>query len=348
MAAGPETLRLLNGRRVQLNAVVDEVTRLQVASYARAWDSLVADLESTLVDAATALGEGRRLTLQSRQERLTAALRRMSGELDDLAAAGRVQITDAAGRAIQVSQDFDGRVVASQLPAGAGSTSALGRQFAGRVAPDVFDQILRRSSEQITALTRPLPDLTLNVVRQELVRGITVGDNPRVTALRMLGRVEDRFNFGLSRSLTIARTESLDAYRNANSAFANANSDVLQGWQWFAELDDRTCVACVALHGEFFPLEEPGPDGHQNCRCTRLDVTRPWRELGFDVDEPASIFPSRDDFIDGLDEDSRVRLFGAQRDAMLRDGTATLRDFVEERPADGWRRSFGVRSLSAM
>jgi hypothetical protein len=145
--------------------------------------------------------------------------------------------------------------------------------------------------------------------------------------------------------LTIARTETLDAYRQANMAFANANSDVVRGWQWFAQLDDRTCIACIALHGENFPLDEPGPDGHQNCRCTRLDVLRPWSELGFDVPEPDTMFPSRDQFLDGLGEERRVQLFGAQRNEMLRDGTATLRDFVQERPANGWRRSFGVAPL---
>lgn len=348
MAIRPITIRLANGRRVQLNSVVDDVTRQQVEAYARAWDVLTDELESTLSALASQIGEGRRLTLQPRQARLNRALDRVGGELDRLAAASQVQITDAAGRAVSVSGEFDSRILASQMPSAAGSQTDLAFQFANRLAPDSIDAVLRRSAQQIASTTRPVPQATLDTIRRELVRGVTIGDNPNVTARRMLSRVEGRFNFGLTRALTIARTETMDAYRQANMAFANANADVLRGWSWFAELDETTCVACVALHGESFPLEEPGPDGHQNCRCTRLDELRPWSELGFDIPEPAPVFPTREEYISGLSPDQRIRQFGAQRDAMLRDGTATLRDFVEERPSDEWRRSFGVRPLQDM
>ena len=73
----------------------------------------------------------------------------------------------------------------------------------------------------------------------------------------------------------------MDAYRNAARESWKANEDILGGWQWVAELGPRTCRACVALHGQIFPLSERGPDDHPNGRCTGAPVTKTWAELGF-------------------------------------------------------------------
>ena len=105
----------------------------------------------------------------------------------------------------------------------------------------------------------------------------------------MVRAVQGNFEGGLARALVIARTEQLDAYRAAAQAHHAANRDILQGWQWYAELDHRTCASCISHHGETHPLDEPGPLDHHQGRCTRLPLTKTWNQLGFDdIDEPDS------------------------------------------------------------
>lgn len=110
---------------------------------------------------------------------------------------------------------------------------------------------------------------------QVLTEGITVGRNPRVVA-RQLQSVSDAAS---SRLLTIARTEALNAQREATRLSYAANPGVVQGWVWQAELDESTCEACIALSGETFKVEE-SCDAHPNCRCCMVPETLSWDELG--------------------------------------------------------------------
>jgi hypothetical protein len=98
---------------------------------------------------------------------------------------------------------------------------------------------------------------------------------------------EGGFNGGLSRALTIARTETISAHREAAAVSHQENADTLAGWRWLCALSDRSCPACLAKNGELHPVSEPGPQGHANCRCSRVPVTKSWRDLGIDLDEPA-------------------------------------------------------------
>lgn len=71
---------------------------------------------------------------------------------------------------------------------------------------------------------------------------------------------------------TIARTEILRASNLGALAIYEANSDVLQGWEWLATNDERTCPICGGLDGKVFKLDgkqSPPPTGsHPRCRCT--------------------------------------------------------------------------------
>lgn len=64
-------------------------------------------------------------------------------------------------------------------------------------------------------------------------------------------------------------------------------ADVVQGWRRSVVLDGRTCIACAAMDGKTYKLDDPKPSlpAHWRCRCLYLPITVTWRDLGIDVDE---------------------------------------------------------------
>lgn len=345
MSINDETLRLQARRLVTLNGFVDDTTRQLVRAWVRVWDQLAGDLQAALEVAAASLDAGQRLTWRQANEvdRFAAAMQRAAAALDDLAAAGRISATNAVGDVVQVAEQFGPQVLASQLPEG--SQAAAAQLISGRMSGDAFEQIVSRTQERIVSLMQPLSSEAQAAMRRELVTGIAQGRNPNVTARRMLARLESGFNGGLTRAVRVARTEQLDAYRTANGQQAAANSDVVSGWRWVATLDGRTCPACLSMHGSEFPTEQFGPEGHPNCRCDRVDVTRSWRDLGFAVDEPPDVLPDARGWFESQPVGTRRQIMGPGRLGALEDGTIGWDDIPRRRANEGWRDSFEVTPL---
>lgn len=114
----------------------------------------------------------------------------------------------------------------------------------------------------------------MRAVRTTLAGGIATGRPARVTARLMQQRVA---GVTLTRAMTITRTESARARRAAALASFQQNP-VVRGWVWRAALD-RSCPACIALHGKEFPTDEM-QQGHPNCRCVMV----PMRHRGVNPD----------------------------------------------------------------
>jgi len=83
----------------------------------------------------------------------------------------------------------------------------------------------------------------------------------------------------LTKALTISRTESIRALREAQSQSFYENPNIVHEWQWQAALDDRTCIVCVLMHGQVFPYSKK-LENHPNCRCVMVPKTLSWKELG--------------------------------------------------------------------
>jgi SPP1 gp7 family putative phage head morphogenesis protein len=348
MTIGPETLRLADRRTATLTRIADESTRTLVRGYTAAWDQTAGDLQAAIAQALASLEQGDRLTWRQldRIERFGAALRRLGGQLDDLAAAGRVTISDGAGRAVQVASEFDPAIIASQLPNVGPSTTQLAQALGGNVAGGSFDAIVARAQQRIVSSLQPLAPDAMAAMRRELVRGITLGRNPNATATAMLDRLQSRFAGGLVRAIRIARTEQLDAYRQASAVVADANSDVLQEAVWTAKLDDRTCPACLSMHGQPFPVGTAGPEGHVQCRCAFILRTKPWQDLGFgDVPEPPDALPDRDGWWQQQPDDVRRQIMGPSRLQALESGDIGWDDLARRVQHDGWRDAFELVPL---
>lgn len=341
MAIRRDTLRLVRRLRVTVGTEADNATRTLTKAWVSAWDELDGQWRNAMDDAiayAAAHGHWPQPWEIARIERLRAALEVTTNTLTTLGRRTGVEVTDAAGNAVHATADAEPHILASQLPAA--ERAAAATRFADRAFPHTLDVIVGRTAQQITVTTWPLSSQATDAMRRELVRGIAVGANPRESARRMVARVQGTFDGGLVRATNIARTETLDAYRATSRYLHTANRDVLAGWTWLSARDRRTCPSCWAMDGGEHPVDEQGPEDHQQGRCTRVAVVRPWRELGIGLDEPPSMFGDARATFAGLPEDDQVAIMGPARLDLLRSGRIGWDDLATKRSTTGWRDSW--------
>jgi SPP1 gp7 family putative phage head morphogenesis protein len=167
-------------------------------------------------------------------------------------------------------------------------------------------------------------------VKDALLEGLAMGRNPRVIARDV------RRNMGmpLTRSLRIARTETLRAHRLATLANFQANSDVVKGWRWSASHSSRTCLACLAMDGKVFPLDKP-PPMHVNCRCSCIPVTVSWQDLGVDAPEP-DLGETGAEWFKAQPASVQREMMGDEAYKAWKSGRVTLDDFVGVRKSRRW------------
>lgn len=161
---------------------------------------------------------------------------------------------------------------------------------------------------------------TADQVSEKILEGVGLGLNPRTTARalskKLMDGVTERLGMGLTDSLRMMRTVQLWSYREANRASYIANSDVVRGWVWYAELDGLTCPSCYAMHGTEHPMSEPLND-HHNGRCTMLPMvigsSNPVKESGLQA-------------FDKLNEEQQKEILGASKWDAWKEGKFTLAD----------------------
>jgi hypothetical protein len=330
------TLRAQRRLNLDLAAVVDAGTRDLVSAWADAWDETSTDLEEALELALAAGGRVTRAQLL-RATRLRTVLGVIGRNLAVLAADAGVRIVGDLGILVQQAGSRQAAILSTQLPRDAG---VVNLDAWDHVADRTLTAIVRRSTEQVTSLTRPLGDEAYQAVRRELIRSVAAGSNPKDAARRMVARSERRFNGGLSRAMTIARTEMLDAHREGAALGQAQQADVLAGWAWLAKLDARTCRSCWSQHGKVHDLGEPGPLDHQCGRCARMPLAKPWAELGFEIEEPPSVLPDAAELFEPLDPADQLRILGGKGYDAWRRGSFPIEGWSQRRTADGWRDSF--------
>lgn len=346
MAVTARTLRLQRQLRRELAKITDTQARDLTRAWVRAWDELAPDLTDVLLEMLVA---GERVTRAQllRSTRLRAALVVIADRLETLAAEAGVRITADLAGVIDAAGGAQASVIDSQLPPNFGLLDDL--DYWARVDARQIEAIVRRSTQQITARTRKLSAPAYDAVRRELLRGVASGSNPRVVARRIVARAGKAWDRSLSDAMRIARTEILDAHREAARLGQAQHADVLAGWRWLCDFGPRTCPACLAMHGSMHSLDEPGPEDHPCGRCARQVVTKPWSELGFDgVEEPESLFPDARAWYDGLSEADQIAIMGRERQALLAGGHVRWDDLATKRSNDGWRDSWQVTPVKRL
>jgi SPP1 gp7 family putative phage head morphogenesis protein len=86
----------------------------------------------------------------------------------------------------------------------------------------------------------------------------------------------------------LVRTSTMTVANDAHFAAYDANADIMEGFEWSATLDKRTCAVCAAMDGLRWDLHDqpighsrpfPGMPLHWNDRCSPLPITRSWEQL---------------------------------------------------------------------
>lgn len=182
-----------------------------------------------------------------------------------------------------------------------------------------------------------------NLIGDKVTKGIAVGMNPQ-TIGRLLNTT---LGIGLNSAMNTARTSMLYAYREAGRANYLANSGIVQGWVWGAHInDERTCLACIMMHGTEHPLTEPLND-HFMGRCTMIPITFSWNQLGLPgVGDARPVIESGKEWFLKLPKAEQERRMGPKAYDAWRKRKINLDDLVTTHPNDVYGSMIGVRSLS--
>jgi SPP1 gp7 family putative phage head morphogenesis protein len=173
-------------------------------------------------------------------------------------------------------------------------------------------------------------DESAQAIRRELIRGISLGTNPRGIAARL----EKQTDIAGARLLTLTRSTVLDTYRTTTLENYRANRDLGAEWEWISAQDARCCLSCLFLDGRRFPLDVRFQPCHLNCRCSSIFVLD-------GIGTPPRQFAS--EWFDGQPEATQRQMIPATAWDDFNAGRLTLGDFnVLERDArwgDRYRQS---------
>ncbi len=182
----------------------------------------------------------------------------------------------------------------------------------------------------------PLSDLlarlapgAADAVKQALFSGIVRGAG----AEAMAREVFDSLGGNMARSLLIARTEALRAYRESAQRFYEGNSDVVEGWRWISACNARTCPVCWAMHGSTHATTEQFVS-HPGCRCTPVPIT--------ELSPPLKAGPAR---FEALPPAQQLQVLGPLKMDAYAAGRISLQDLVGTVTDRRWGMSLRERSL---
>jgi SPP1 gp7 family putative phage head morphogenesis protein len=325
-----------------------------VRSYGVAYTRINRDIEALRVRVQQAKDAGERLSPSwaYQEGRLLVLRAKVLEQITQFAGEADIIVGGAIDTARTLGTDHAGRLLQAALPEGVSVAPSIeDLRAASPVVPESV-RLAAGAIEQATALVQPQAALSTllsslgpdaaTAVGDALVSGIATGKNPRVIAREM----RQALGGNLTRALTIARTETLRAYREASRSVYRANADVVAGWVWTADLSNRTCASCWAQHGSVHPLDEIMAT-HPRCRCSMVPKTRSWRELGFGDTPEAVRIEEGPALFRRLAPDQQEAILGPAKFRAYRAKQITLPDVVAKRSSPVWGPSTSEAGLSA-
>jgi SPP1 gp7 family putative phage head morphogenesis protein len=252
--------------------------------------------------------------------------------------------TMQAAAIARAPDDAERLIFATMGPAPRRDIAALRATFGKLPAAALHDMIGRASNGQPLGdlLGEIVPD-AVDAVRHSLAYGVATGQNPRVIA----DDVMVRSGMSRTRALSIARTETLGAYREVSKQ-RFGETKIVETWTWLAAVDARTCPACAAMNGTIHPVTG-GLESHPNCRCVAAPNTPSWADLGFTGipdNRPAPQTP--EERFDALSEADRLAILGRARLDAYSAGKITLADLVQETHSPKWGKGRTTATLTSL
>jgi len=152
-------------------------------------------------------------------------------------------------------------------------------------------------------------------IRRAFVEGSTATD----VITDLYGTTSNNHNGSMTRlnqrSIDVMGRLSMGDYENiAREQVYKANPQLVYGVQWVATLDGNTCIACGALDGQIWRLDEPHPEPpyHGGCRCILAPIL-----LG----EKAPDIWTFSDWLANQDAETQKEVLGPSRYSMYKQGT---------------------------
>lgn len=132
--------------------------------------------------------------------------------------------------------------------------------------------VLSPGTEMYRRLHELAPQTAKRII-DNLLEGINLG-----YGYSRLGKmIVDDLGLGLSDALRWARTVQMKSYRETAHNTMMENGNIIDGWVWWAQVDERTCEDCAGSHGTFHQAEERLNELTThiwNCRCVELPHVR--------------------------------------------------------------------------
>jgi len=208
-----------------------------------------------------------------------------------------------------------------------------------RVWPEQAAVLVKRAKEM-----PPFTDVTSQGTAA-IMREVSLGAIRGQSVPAIVRRVRGTLSMGKYQAERIVRTEVIRACNEATSWVYRRFGErgLVTGKRRLSALDDRTCLACIALDGTEYPLNAE-MDDHVLGRCVFEAIVPTWEELGFEgIEEPARLRRARDpysgeneivkfknsqEWFNSLDSETQARMLGPSRYNLWVEGAVSLDQMV--------------------
>ena len=133
-------------------------------------------------------------------------------------------------------------------------------------------------------------------------------------------RLREAVNISGNGLRTLIRTSNSHIASSVQGATMEANSDIVNEYEWRSTLDGRTTPICQSRDGQRYPVGKgPLPPAHLQCRSTTTAILK-------DFPPPQRVTYS--EWLRGLPAKDQDDILGKKRGAEFRKGNNPIKDFV--------------------
>lgn len=259
---------LANQHRAAILARDQALAHQITAHYQAIWQRIYARLQQLTkqIDAAQKAGKPVKVSWLYEQRRMQVFLGQVQSEINQFAAYSQHVVQLQMFQGAQWGSQDALNLLDHQLGSVYGSFNHLPSEAIRQAVYNV------ETDAHLQKLFGSFSPQAVDLVKKRLVSAVALGENPRQIARD----IQQALGTPLWRALMIARTETINAYRDSSLNVYRANSDVVSGWTWLAA--PGACPFCQSMDGTQHDLSED-MSSHPNCRCTPQPNTPSFEEI---------------------------------------------------------------------